>query len=105
MPKKRFRESIAAAADRHRRKAGLLVPISAKKLAAGCDFVRQRKEKDLRKLHGAARLRKARKKSGGFDSLHPLHLAHCGGGIRRCAHSLSAAARVGKARIMPNAES
>jgi hypothetical protein len=51
---------------------GLLVPISAKKTAAGCDFVRQREEKDLRKLHGAARLRKARKKSGGFDSLHPL---------------------------------
>jgi hypothetical protein len=51
-----------------------LVPISAKKIAARCDFVRQRKEKDLRKLHGAARLRKARKKSGGFDSLHPLHL-------------------------------
>ena len=50
-----------------------LVPISAKKIAAGCDFVRQREEKDLRKLHGAARLRKARKKSGGFDSLHPLH--------------------------------
>jgi len=49
-----------------------LVPISAKKIAAGCDFVRQREKKDLRKLHGVARLRKARKKSGGFDSLHPL---------------------------------
>jgi hypothetical protein len=49
------------------------VPISAKKLATRCDFVQQREKKDLRKLHGVARLRKARKKSGGFDSLHPLH--------------------------------
>ena len=73
MPKKRFRESIAAAADRHRRKAGLLVPISAKKLATRCDFVQQREKKDLRKLHAVARLRKVRKNSGGFDSLHPLH--------------------------------
>ena len=73
MPKNRFRESIAAAADRHRRKAGLLVPISAKKLATRCDFVQQREKKDLRKLHAVARLRKVRKNSGGFDSLHPLH--------------------------------
>jgi hypothetical protein len=74
MPKKRFRESIAAAADRHRRKAGLLVPISAKKLATRCDFVQQREKKDLRKLHAVARLRKVRKNSGGFDSLHPLQV-------------------------------
>jgi hypothetical protein len=77
MPKKRFRESIAAAADRHRRKAGLLVPISAKKLATRCDFVQQREKKDLRKLHAVARLRKVRKNSGGFDSLHPLQLTVC----------------------------
>jgi hypothetical protein len=55
------------------RRLDFLVPISAKKLATRCDFVQQREKKDLRKLHGIARLRKARKKSGGFDSLHPLH--------------------------------
>ena len=54
------------------RRLDFLVPISAKKLATRCNFVRQREKKDLRKLHGVARLRKARKKSGGFDSLHPL---------------------------------
>ena len=49
-----------------------LVPPSAKKIAAACVLVQFRQKLSVCKLHGAAGLRKARKKSGGFDSLHPL---------------------------------
>jgi len=62
-------------ANRNWRKVGLyrLVPTSAKNLAAACALMRSCEKKALRKLHSAARLCKARKKRGGFDSLHPLH--------------------------------
>jgi hypothetical protein len=49
-----------------------LVPPSAKKIAAACILVQFRQKLRVCKLHGAAGLRKALQKRGGFDSLHPL---------------------------------
>jgi len=51
-----------------------LVPPSAKKIAAACVLVQFRQKLSVCKLHGAAGLRKALQKRGGFDSLHPLQL-------------------------------
>jgi hypothetical protein len=49
-----------------------LVPPSAKKIAAACVLVQFRQKLSVCKLLGAAGLRKALQKRGGFDSLHPL---------------------------------
>jgi hypothetical protein len=51
-----------------------LVPPSAKKIAAACVLVQFRQKLSVCKLHGAAGLRKALQKRGGFDSLHPLQV-------------------------------